>query len=58
MCMAKKLDKDHSNKDPTYEDNIIIPCHQDIIMIPLEENTAYGHITHAQTNQPINHSFL
>ena len=45
MCVAKKtLDEDHSNEDPTYED--IIPCHQDN-MIPLEENAAYGHITHA-----------
>ena len=43
IFVAKKTsDEDHSNEDPTYED--IIPRHN---MIPLEGNTAYGHITHA-----------
>ena len=44
ICVAKKtLDEDHSNEDPTYDD--IVPCHQDNIIIPLEENAAYGHVT-------------
>ena len=44
VCVAKKtLDEDHNNEEPTYEDIVTVPCHQDII--PMEENAAYGHIT-------------
>ena len=42
VCVAKKtLEEDH-NQPPTYEE--ITQCHKDILM---EENDAYGHITHA-----------
>ena len=42
MCVAKKTSEDH-NQQPTYEE--ITQCHKEVQM---EENTAYGHITHAR----------
>ena len=41
MCVAKKTSED-LNQQPTYEE--ITQCHKDILM---DENVAYGHITHA-----------
>ena len=43
MGVANKTSEDH-NQQPTYEE--ITQCPKDILM---EENAAYGHITHAST---------
>ena len=42
MCVAKKSTSEDPNQQPTYEE--ITRCRKGI---PMEENTAYGHVIHA-----------
>jgi hypothetical protein len=49
----KTLDEDHINQEPMYEE--ITQCRKEM---PMEENTAYGHITtsyYYNNNHPHNH---